>query len=177
MDDSQDYQEYERQQRQERQSHLQSVITFAARLAHHRLLESVKSMIIDVDLTSVPDEHLASSVTGELHIKNVSGCDLVTILDNVNCKHLYIWSQCLGSEETQALVRAMESRVEKVVLFGGVTLDIRNLIEYSGQGKCRVVRCYSDTAQKYREKLRTWASSKNWEVISDDNYCFNIERM
>ena len=40
----------------------------------------------DVDLTSVPAEHLvslASSAKGGVVIKNVSGCDLVTILDNV----------------------------------------------------------------------------------------------
>ena len=71
----------------------------------------------------------------------------------------------------------MESGVELVELNGGVTLDIWALMEYNDQGKCRVVRCYSDTAQRYREKLRTWASSQNWEVISDDKHCFKIKRM
>ena len=37
--------------------------------------------------------------------------------------------QC--SEETQALVRAMESRVEQVGLDFKVTLDIRDLMEYN----------------------------------------------
>ena len=166
MDDSQDYQEYERQQRQERQSHLQSVITFAARLAHHRLLESVKSMIIDVDLTSVPDEHLASSVTGELHIKNVSGCDLVTILDNVNCKHLYIWSQCLGSEETQALVRAIESRVGVVILHKGVSLDISSFASFNP----------NSLLDRYRGKLKTLARCRNWKVTRERKSCYTIQR-
>ena len=169
MDDSQDYQEYERQQQQERQSHLQSVINFAARLAHHRLLENVKSMIMDVDLTSVPAEHLASlasSVTGELHIKNVSGCDLVTILDNVKCNHLYIWSQSLGSEETQALVRAIESRVGLVILHKGVTLDIGSFASFNP----------NSLFDRYRGKLRTLARCRNWKVIKERKSCYTIQR-
>ena len=62
-------------------------ITCAASLAHHSLLGFVGQVRLgDVDLTSVPAEHLvslASSARGGVVIKNVSGCDLVTILDNV----------------------------------------------------------------------------------------------
>ena len=94
------------------------VITCAASLAHHGLLSSVEEMrLCDVDLTSVPAEHLASlasCVTRCVYIWNISGCGLVTILDNVKSKVLWIISQSLGSEETQALVRAMESGVEIV---------------------------------------------------------------
>ena len=77
----------------------------------------------NVDLTSVPAEHLASlasSVTGRVSIRNVSG-DLVTFLDNVKSEQLVI-RQNLGSEETQALMQAMESRVKEVKLDKGVTL-------------------------------------------------------
>ena len=59
----------------------------------------------------------------------------------------------------------MESGVEEVTLHTGVTLDIRVLREYSGQGKCRVVECYTDTVGRYREQLRTWAKSRNWQVF------------
>ena len=86
----------------------------------------------------------------------------------------------LGSKETQALVQAMESHVTWVMLFAGVTLDIRDLMEYSGQGKCRSVECHRDTADRYREQLRTWATSRNWEVTcgdDDDDWRFIIERM
>ena len=128
--------------------------------------------LCDVDLTSVPAEHLASlasSVTQDVHITNVSGCDLVNILDSVNCECLCISSQSLGSEETQALVRAMESRVEEVWLNRDVILDIGVLIEYNGQGKCRVVECHFDTVARYRERLRSWAKSRNWVVhISEE---------
>ena len=141
----------------------------------------------DVNLTSVPAEHLASlasSVTGTVDITNVSGCNLVTILDSVKSRALSISSQRLGSEETQALMRAMESRVWMVQLTGGVKLKIRDLMEYNGQGRCRVVKCFNcqgkcrnvqcsnNTAARYRDQLRTWATSRNWRVDCDDNSIF-----
>ena len=150
------------------------VITCATSLAHNGLLGSVERMWLrDVDLTSVPAEHLASlfsSVTGVVTIINVSGSDgLVAILDSVKSNSLNIISQSLGREETQALVRAMESGVEEIRLNKDVTLDIRDLIEYNGHGKCEEVWCYYDTADRYREQLRTWATSRNWEVTCDDS--------
>ena len=93
------------------------MITCAASLAHHRLLGSVQIMRLwSVDLNSVPAEHLASltsCVMGCDHIRNISGCGLGTILDSVKSKELTINNR-LGSEENQALVRAMESGVEEV---------------------------------------------------------------
>ena len=83
--------------------------------------------------------------------------------------------QSLGSEETQALVLAMESHEERVGLNEEVTLDIRVLIEYSGQGKCISLECKGDTENRYREKLRTWATSKKWQC-EDDQY-FDFQRV
>ena len=155
------------------------VITCAASLAHHGLLGSMSEMDLrDADLTSVPAEHLASlasSVTGLINIENVSGSGLVNILDSVKSKELHIWNQSLGSEETLALVQAMDSHVESVGLGGEVTLDIKILMEYSGQGKCMQVWCAIDTANRYREQLRTWTTSRNWEVTSNNDYYFIIE--
>ncbi len=149
-------------------------VAYAASLAHQRLLDSVLMMrMCDVDLTSVPDDHLASlvsCVTSNVHIENVSGCDFRTILNSVRCERLYITRQSLGSEETQALVRAMESRVSELELNGGcstMTLDINTLTSYNGLGKCTKVKCYNNTAHKYRKELRTWARSRNWRVTSD----------
>ena len=70
----------------------------------------------------------------------------------------------------------MESRVEGVWLYKETTLDIRVLIEYDGQGKCRRVDCYEDTVDRYWEQLRIWATSRNWKVI-DRGYEFSIERI
>ena len=134
----------------------------------------------DIDLTSVQTDHLtslASSVTKSVNIWKVSGCDLATILDSVKSKVLSIIGLGLGSEATQGLVRAMESGVEEVRLFGGVTLDIRVLIEYNGQGKCRRVDCFNKAADRYREQLRIWATNRNWKVTPLDDRNFFIERI
>ena len=156
------------------------LITCAASLANYGLFGLVKEMwLSDVDLTSVPDKHLASlvsTVTGILDISKISGCDLVTILDSINCKCLYINSQRLDIEETWALVRAMKTRVKKVRLYEGVTLDISALVRYNGLGSCREVECISGllTVVRYKEELKTWAASRNWKVGYDDQYFFII---
>ena len=153
------------------------LITCAASLAHHRLLGSVRELVLmDVDLTSVPAEHLTSLTSSvmehvgiAINIDKVSICDLVTILDSVKSEEMSIIRQSLGSEETQALVQAMESHVEQVWLGWGVTLDIRVLMKYNGQGKCWKVLCDRDTTRKYEEQLRTWAKSRNWKVDCEDD--------
>ena len=147
-----------------------------ASLAHHSLLSSFREMILtDTDLSPVPAQHLASLasyVTKYLRIDNVRGCDLVSILTNLKCQGLFIRRQSLGIEETQALVQAMESGVEKVELAEAVTLDIEALVEYSGQGVCRELEIWpEDLEDRYKEELRKWARSKNWRV-DDDNFIF-----
>ena len=112
-------------------------------------------------------------------IRNVSGCDLVNILESVKSIRLAIFRQSLGSEETQALVPAMESGLVKVELNGHLGPD--QVQCYSGQGKCNMVECNSDTADRYREQLMTWATSRNLRVTCDqsdqhDRY-FVMEKM
>ena len=130
------------------------------------LLWSVGSLILeDVDLASVPAEHLASlasCVEFQLHIINVRSTTLVDILDNIKCIDLVIEKQSLGREETQAVLRAMESRVENVDLRDGVSLDLTTLTQYSGHGKCERVWCYGESADRYREVVRSWAQRMNW---------------
>ena len=174
-----------------------SQITCAASLAHHGLLGSVEQMQLgDWNLTSIPAEHLTSLVSsvtetvvihrqgepitkwkvcergGPLILKKIwmiIPCDLVTIIDSVKSEELLISKQSLGSEETRALVRAMESRVERVFLNVNVDLDIMELIEYSGQGKCWRVEWNMDSAAIYWEPLNTWAKNSNWKVTLDYN--------
>ena len=140
-----------------------------ASLVHHGLLISVDTVwLYNVDLSPVPAQHLASLasfVRRDLNIVNVTGCDLVSLVSCLKCQKLDIKSQRLGREETQALVQAMESGVEKVVLLldDEVTLDMEALAEYSGQGVCRMVGL-GDTATRYRGELVTWARSRNWRV-------------
>ena len=146
-------------------------IVTAASLAHHGIPCPVRGMCLkNVDLASVPSEHLASLIsgmTGFLFINNVSNFDLISILDNLKCEWLFINSQTLSSEETQALVRAMESGVEFVELGkdGEVNLDITALTQYSGQGNCLRVSCWGDTAERYREEMSNLAQRINWENV------------
>ena len=98
----------------------------------------------DVDLSSVPAEHLASlasCVRMGVVIMNVSNCNVISILDNVNVDLLAITSQGLSTEDTRSLVRVMESGVDSVHLVNEVSLDIEALTQYAGEGRCRRVSC------------------------------------
>ena len=151
------------------------MLVCAASLAHHGLLSSVHELTLrDVDLSPVAAQHMASltsCVTSSLYIENISGYEMVSLLTNLKCEELVINDQILESEETQALVRSMESGVEKVGLEFGVTLDIEALTEYSGQGRCRgmELEVSTDTAARYSEELRTWAKSRNWRLEYDED--------
>ena len=155
-------------------------VTCAASLAHHGLLGPVANLdLSNVDLSEVPAQHLASlaSCVGSfLKIWNVSGGQqIISLLTNLKCDGLVISRQFLGQEETQALVQALESGVKLVWLFGGVTLDVEALSEYSGQGVCRVVEISGDTAARHREELRNWTSNRNWRVVEDIDKWFVIQ--
>ena len=140
------------------------VVMCAASLAHHSLLDSVSYMRLNDDLCKVPAKHLASlvsRVTGDLRIRDVTGCDMVNLFTSLKCKSLGMYRLSLGREETRALVQAMEYQLQSVTIFDEVTLDIEALVEYSGQGECRKVTLRDD---RYRDQMRTWARSKNWKV-------------
>ena len=123
-----------------------ALITSAAALAHHGLLGNIDYVVLfedEVDLSSVPTQHLASlisNVTGKVMISyNLRGCDLLPILESLKCEELHLFSQHLGREETQALMRAMESCLKHLVLvlYDVKTQDMEALIE-----KCGHVKCY-----------------------------------
>ena len=116
-------------------------ITCSAALAHHGLLGAVDYVtLVDVDrnklvdLSTIPAHHLVSlisSATRGVRIDHVTGCDLVSLIDSLKCKKLtIILLRTLGMEETQALLRAMESRVE-VVDLSLVEISIEALTKYS----------------------------------------------
>ena len=78
----------------------------------------------------------------------------------------------LGTEETQALVQAMETRVREVRLGGCVTLDTEALLQYSGQGRCGKLAWSWSGNTKAEEELRLWAFRKDWTV----RYNLELER-
>ena len=153
---------------------LPEIIT-AASLAYHGLLDFMDELCVeDVDLASVPAEHLMDLVelADIVHIINVSNYDLISVLANVNCcEELCIDRQILGSEETQELVQAMEYDVERVALGieGEVRLDITALTQYSGEGMCGMVECRDETLNLYRDEVRAWAQRISWEVTEGTN--------
>lgn len=147
-------------------------VACAASLAHHGLLGRLSELsLCNENLSLVPADHLASlasCVRLNVFIRDVyvSNCDLVPILDSLQCHMLSIARQSLSTEETQALVRAMETRVHTVVLGsdhffagssnGDVNLDIEVLTTYSGEGKCSAVSCQDNTGARYNDDLRIW---------------------
>ena len=153
-----------------------ALITCAAALAHHGLLDNIDCVnLVEVDLSTVPAQHLVSlisNVTRLVYINYVIGCDLLTLIDSVKCKVLLLFSQCLGREETKALVRSMESGVERVRLFD-VDLDMETLLEFSGRGKCRVLE-YGTTDNV--EKLKTWAIENKWRFCDHYRYYHGLKQ-
>ena len=160
------------------------LITCGACLAHYGLLGSVDYglWLETKDLTPVPDEHLASLVScvvDRVIIRDIRGCNLATILDVVKCERLIIISQSLSREETQALVRAMQTRLKRVLLMQDVTLDIGSLTKYNGQGKCTEIWLGNiDTMTRYKEELAvTWAMTRNWVVTKETNHSIIIQSL
>ena len=141
------------------------LIKCAANLAHRGLLDEVNSLLLcdkwNVgDLSTVPTKplaSLASRVKGIVHIDEVTGCDLVTIFDSLNCQELSITSQRLGREETKALWRAMKSCVRNVSLYDVDELDVEALPEFPELGRNIHFVCGSSTEVKYARELRRWA--------------------
>ena len=88
----------------------------------------VKMRLEDLDIRDIPRDQLArlaSLVTERVEIVNVTHNDqLSSILDSVQCSQLRLKRMALGEAETRALVTAMRDRVEGVVLWYAVTLDI-----------------------------------------------------
>ena len=147
-------------------------ITRAASLAHLGLIGSPDYLAITCDLSSIPSEKLASlvsSVTRRVYIRNVSAGLFCMVLKSLKCDGVYINEQSLGTEETQALVQAMETAgVGQVKLGERVTLDMEALLQYSGLGRCGLLEWYGYE----EEELRSWARNKNWTI----EYNLQLER-
>ena len=74
-------------------------------------------------------------------MRDVTNYDVTTLIDTVHCKELILSDQKLNQEETEALVRAMATRVEIVRLFimDNVRFDLETFGSYKGDGKCKEV--------------------------------------
>ena len=109
------------------------------------VIESLSRLKLEKDLGFISVDRLQSLVpivTEKVYINDVTNCDMKTLLDLVNCKELLIIVKTLGKEETEALVRAMTSRVETVYLYildKFFSLDSDTFKKYQGGGKCREI--------------------------------------
>ena len=157
-----------------------SLLTCAGSLAFHGLLGQgyISLYLVDVNLSSVPAEYLAAlaRTLSWCGVTKVRGNDLISFLSHLDCYGLTI-TQSLSRDETQALVQAMESGVEKVRL-KSVNFDVETLVTYSGEGFCGQVVIdynydydpdynYEDDydPHRFREPLKDWAGLKDWAVI------------
>ena len=137
-------------------------------------------VIGDIDLSCIPVQNLASLVACvrfSVSIENVRGCDLLKLLESVRSSRLNIYRQSLDTEETKTLVKALETYLEFFWWEYGEqegTLDIAAMTQYSGLGKCSHM-VFSKGA-KYKEKFRTWAEGRDWEMLEQDDLGFQLIR-
>ena len=139
-------------------------------------LSSVKEMnivnIIEniVNISEISSDNigkLTSIVTDEVYINNMTPVSqLGAILASVQSEVLSLQNMSLSEE---ALVTAMRARVQSVLLWNNVTLDLELLAAYDGEGRCTRLELRGDTRAKYETRLRRWAGDKGWAVTEDDS--------
>ena len=71
------------------------------------------------------------------------------------------WNMDLTEPQTHALVTNLKERLEELVLWAGLTLDIEVLCQYKGQGRCRKIGVDRDTRKRYGERFKHWAVTKD----------------
>ena len=149
----------------------------AALLAWEGYLTSVQFMCIEnMSITGIPRdqlEKLASIVYRGVWINNMTHPDqLGSILGGVKCPWLSLWNMVLNETSTRALVTAMDW--VKYVWLWEVTLDIEELTQYDGQGRCRWLVVVGDT--RARDRLRRWAADKGWTLTRDNVWGLVMQR-
>ena len=145
------------------------MVRLAAQLAWEGHLPSVKDMtLVDMDLSNIQQNRLGkltSVVTDSVVIDNITPASLLDIiLESVRCSWLYMNNMKLTEPQTRALVTALTERLERVVLYEGIILDIQTLCQYNGRGTCWWLRVEGDTRERYEETLQQWRAEVNWVV-------------
>ena len=161
-------------------------IASVASLAYHGVLQEVSRLSLcssmydeafqnthfePLDLGFVPGDQLKAlvpCVSDYIEIINVTGYNVTRLLDSVCCSRLKV-TQKLNQEETNALVRAMSTRVDEVYLGGdgGHSLDVDTLTQYKGDGKCSVICCNLPNEWIGVERTERWARMMNWSAEKD----------
>ena len=165
------------------------LVTAAARLAHYGQLELDHLSGRFKNLSTVPGEHLCSlvsSVRNTFRIQTIGGCDLIKIIDSIKCYKLGIFNLKLDREATEAVVRAIDTRIQlaeisvcKMYRFQRreqelkekdirSMLDTKALTKYNGKGRCKNIILRVGQVDKYRQWLRDWAKARDWTVYIED---------
>ena len=152
----------------------------AAELAWEGYLTSVECMNIgNMDITEIPRDQmdkLTSIVTKRVLLENITdNIDLGSILESVRAARLQMLNVELSEEDTRALVTAMRIHLEEVWL-ENVTLNIEELCQYEGLGKCKQLTVCGDTGKKDESCLKSWAAQKRWELTLDYDGMLMIEK-
>ena len=53
---------------------------------------------------------------------------------------------------------------------------METLASYDGRDRCRLVRCYKETGDRYRAQVRRWAGRIGWQVAWDDRSFIEIKQ-
>ena len=143
-------------------------VALAAALATRGHLGTVRRLrLVNLSLSSIPALELASlarcvrGVDHHLDMDGVTG-DLAPLLANINCTSLSVRNMGLSTADTRALVAAMTSRVQEVVLGDDVTLDMEALARYDGRGVCSRLQLGGATRERYGHQVKEWAASRGW---------------
>ena len=165
----------------------QQELASASSLVHHGMLGEVncralKLWNVIMDLSSIPPQQLgslAACVRDHVCIgRDVTIPDLGVLLDTVKSEYIFI-DKTLGTEDTLALVRAMQTRVKRVILLimsKSVAVDIVMALKtYDGKGRCEEIRLVlslrlRDSIEETNgrtENIRKWAQTIGWDVTED----------
>ena len=125
---------------------LQELVRTAS-LIHRGMLGEVsceRLCLADVNLSTIFSQHLgslAASVTDQVFFGgNIIIPHLGVFLDKVKCDKLTFLSQTFNTEETLAMVRAMQTRVRIVILIHSRgNVDVRAMRNFDGKGRCEQV--------------------------------------
>ena len=125
----------------------QALVSSAASFIHHGYITEVERMRLrNIDLSEVAHASALAdvTVTSNVWIHNVVG-SIAPIISRIKCPVLRITKMRLCTEDTAALVQAMQTSVEEVLL--GVEgdspeLDMDTLLTYDGRGPCGKVECW-----------------------------------
>ena len=156
---------------------MERIITLAS-LAHHRALTSLDDLTLARNLYPVPPEHiksLVSIVTGEVHLRDVKNCDLVSLFGSINCDQLKLDGVETTEAEIEALVEALRFRTRKLIIYEIRLLkreEIDKLTQYRGDGVCESILFTYEFIYVYDEEeadikiedIKSWGAAINWKV-------------